>query len=458
MVQPREPARAQDEELRERLTEREDKRRPLVPWSTLVAGRPLTVGGELDAGLAYLRQKTSGDALDPSRQLFVALGVEGEAFYTFGPALSLFAQLRVGIDEEMLSPSPGRSQGVQVELGELWLDSQNVAGSNVSLDLGRLHFEDDRRWWWDDELDAIRATYEAGNFGLALAAARELTPTRLDLGYIFPEQRGVRRLIGELSWDWRPNHTLGLFALRQDDSSAAGTVDQIVPTELEDESDAQLTWIGTRLMGAFGLRTQGVLGYWLDTGLVRGRECVVEYTEIAPGQSMVDGSSERSVRGWAFDAGIDWFLPATHEPRVFAGYAFGSNAFRQTNLQANETGFGGVQRFPSYGVTLDPELSNLGILTLGAGLSLGRSSSFDLVYHRYRLADPAPSLRNARLPTTLTGQDRDVGQGIDAVLAIEEWAWLELELIASGFRAGRAFGPRAGQWSYWASFVVRINF
>ena len=35
-----------EDDLRQRLTEREDKRRPLVPWSTELAGRPLTLSGE----------------------------------------------------------------------------------------------------------------------------------------------------------------------------------------------------------------------------------------------------------------------------------------------------------------------------------------------------------------------------------------------------------------------------
>ena len=34
----------------------------------------------------------------------------------------------------------------------------------MSLDVGQLDFEDDRRWWWDEELDAVRLGYELGDF------------------------------------------------------------------------------------------------------------------------------------------------------------------------------------------------------------------------------------------------------------------------------------------------------
>jgi alginate production protein len=168
------------------------------------------------------------------------------------------------------------------------------------------------------------------------------------------------------------------------------------------------------------------------------------------------------------DAGITWILPLALEPRLFAGYAVGSGdrkpeegtdrSFRQTSLQANEAGFGGVERFAHYGVTLDPELSNLRVLTLGAGLSLLRSSSLDLVYHYYRLMEPAPFLRDARLEATLTGEERDLGHGVDLVLAIEEWERFELELIATALRAGRAFGEDRGSWSYGGGLAIRYAF
>ena len=64
----------------------------------------------------------------------------------------------------------------------------------------------------------------------------------------------------------------------------------------------------------------------------------------------------------------------------------------------------------------------------------------DLIYHHYRLVEPAPFLRDAGLTATLTGKHRDLGTEIDVVLALEEWERLEFELIASAFRAGRAFG------------------
>ena len=211
---------------------------------------------------------------------------------------------------------------------------------------------------------------------------------------------------------------------------------------------------------------------------MRGGERLVEYNALTPLQSEVVAIEHRKVRGRAFDIGINWLLPFAREPRLFAGVAFGSGAsdtndatddegvaiartdrsFRQTSLQANEAGFGGVQRYPHYGVLLDPELSNLRVLTLGAGLSLLRSSSLDVVHHRYRLDRPAGSLRDARLELELDAAHRDLGSAIDVVLALEEWERVEFSGALSGFRAGRAVVGAEGRWSYGAFLAIRIAF
>lgn len=80
------------------------------------------------------------------------------------------------------------------------------------------------------------------------------------------------------------------------------------------------------------------------------------------------------------------------------------------------------------------------------------------MYHGYRLADPAVSLHNAALKAELSGAHRDLGRALDLVLAIEEWRHFELTLIASAFRAGRAFGSERGTWSYAGLLSLRFPF
>jgi hypothetical protein len=460
----------EDEGLRQRLTEREDKRRPARPWHTDVAGRPLTVSGEWELEFVPLRRWMLGEGRDPPDRLVLAQDLEVEVFYSFGSPLSFFAQMR-GVMEEDLASLPQQDEELDelfFERGEMWLYSEDIAGSNVNFDIGRLDFEDDRRWWWDEERDAARLGYETDTFEVVGALAYELAPERLDESFVDPEEERVLRFIGELGWDWSEDHAVELFFLHQDDHSPREREGEELSLAREDESDARLTWLGARAMGAADLGWPGIFGYWLDAALVDGDERLIDVEDLSDHRGVVEGVVHRDVSGWGVDAGLAWILPVALEPRLFTGYAFGSGdsspetgsdrSFRQSGLQANEAGFGGVERFDSYGVVLGPELSNLGILTFGVGLSLWRSSSLDLVYHRTRLVEDADFLRDSRLEAELTGRDRALGDEIDLVLAVEEWEHLELELVAAGFRAGRAFGPDHGRWSWAGLAAVRYAF
>jgi hypothetical protein len=457
----------EEEELRERLTEREDKRRPLEPWSVQVGGRPLTVGGEYEIELGYVRRRLIGDFEQPDR-LLLEQGLDLEAFYTFGPPLSLFAQIHVAMEEDLLSDTFEEVSDAYVEREEMWLYSENVAGSHFNVSVGRLDFEDERRWWWDTDLDALRVEYERETFDVALAVAYELAPARSDQDFIDPESDDVLRVIGEAGWEWYPNQAFEFFLLHQDDHSPHEQVGEVVSFEREDDSDARLTWLGARAIGIVDLGSPGLLGYWLDTAVVRGDERFAEFEDLTRSSVVVEEVGRRDVRGWAVDAGLTWILPVAYEPRLFAGYAIGSGdpnpdtgtdrSFRQTGVEENEAGFGGFERFPNYGVLLDPELSNLGVVTAGVGVSLFRSSSLDLVYHAYRLVEPSTSLTDARLEAELDGRDRDLGHEVDLVLALEEWERLEFTFAVSAFRAGRAFGPDRGTWSFGAFGAMRIAF
>ena len=89
-------------------------------------------------------------------------------------------------------------------------------------------------------------------------------------------------------------------------------------------------------------------------------------------------------------------------------------------------------------------------------VSLFESSSLDLVYHHYRLVEPATYLRNAGLEPELTGRHRNLGDEIDLLIALEEWE--RLEFVFSAFRSGPAFGEKQDKWSYGSFLAMRIAF
>lgn len=447
-----------DEGLRQRLTEREDKRRPAKPFEVVLGGRPLTLGGEWEVEFLELHRWVVGEQVDEPDRRLLSQALELEAFYTFGKELSIFAQIQLAMEEDLLAHSKDEVSDQWIQREEMWIASEDIGGTGLGIEAGRLDFEDDRRWWWDDELDAVRAIYERETTEVAIAFAREIAPRRSDLSFVEPEHDRVARWIGEFSWDFQPDHALEIFALHQDDRSNTKRVGTVIDSDREDEPDSQLLWLGARAMGAFDLGGPGVLGYWLDGATVHGREHWTDYEEISDDQSEVTSVTRRDVDGWAIDVGFSWLPPLAWEPRVFAGYALASSDFRQSGIQANEAGFGGVERFGHYGWLLDPELSNLEIWTGGVGMSLLRSSSLDLVYHQYRLRKSTTELWDAELELELTGMSRALGREVDLVLALEEWERLEFTFALAAFWPGRALGEQSGRNSYGAFAAMRLAF
>ena len=447
--------------LRARLTEREDEIRVPQPLTIDFLGYPLSATLQYELAFDWIRQITRDPPSRGKSQVLFEQEAKPELFFTLGPQLSFFAQARVGMERDFPSATQQRKSRSFVERGEMWLYSEPIPGSaSLNLAVGRLDFEDDRRWWWDEDLDALRITVAGESFELSIAAGRELYPTRSDRRFVAP--------IAEASWDWRADHSIQLFALFHDDRSRTPGIGEFVSREREDAADAKLTWLGARVTGAWTSKSAGVVGYWVDTAWVRGSERALDLAAVSTTQSVVNERVDRDVRGWAFDVGATWIAPLAFEPRFTLGYARGSGdtnrhdgrdrAFRQTGLQTNAPGFGGVQSFPGYGQLLDPELSNLSVATASAGISLFNASSLDLVYHQYRQLVPTDSLRNARLNASLTGRDRDLGHGIDVVLAVEEWGQLHFELAASAFRTGAAFGTQRVHWAFGAFTALRLAF
>lgn len=454
--------------LRERLTEREDENRLDNPISISLRGRPLIIAGEYEVGFDFIDELILGEPEEHHDRLLLEQEIETEFFYTLGQRLSLFAQLRLGSAHDLHRNTPESVANGYIERGEMWLYSERIGGSGFSIEAGRLDFEDDRLWWWDEDLDALRIAYEYDEVEVTLAAARELAPRSSDAHYIEPDDHQVLRYILEASWDWHEQHALELFALHQRDQSGAEQIGQTVRSERADESDGDLTWLGARASGAWQTSDHGVFGYWLDYARVHGDETVAEFEEESPTHSVVEEILRQRVRGQAWDVGATWVLPLRAEPRVSLGYAWGSGdrnpddaldrSFHQTGLHGNEVAFGGVERFDHYGSLLDPELSNLSIFTIVVGTSLFQSSSLDLVYNRYRLESLAESLRDSRLELELNGSHRALGEAFDLIFAIEEGRRLQFLLTASAFRPGRAFAFGRGNWIWGGYLAARVAF
>jgi alginate production protein len=286
--------------------------------------------------------------------------------------------------------------------------------------IGRRNYEDERHWIYDTSMDVASVAFRQGRFRAEFMAGRE-TWVNLDLA---PKSRQTTDRIDTymLYADYRfENAKVAGYTLLRDDRAHV---------------EGRPLLSGVRALGSPSDR----FNYWLELAHVSGKD-----------------ASSNNLSGYGFDVGFTQRWPsAPHLPSFTLGYAFGSgdgnpsdkknHEFRQSGLQANETRFAGISQFKIYGEVFDPELSNLGILTVGVGFRPTPNMSVDLVYHRYRLDRIVDQIRNSALTAEINQiEDRmskDIGSALDVVIGIRRLFGvrrLGMDLRVGWFLPGNAF-------------------
>lgn len=260
----------------------------------------------------------------------------------------------------------------------------------VILSVGRQRVRDAREWLFDEYLDAVR---------LYLTVTRPLV---LEASYL-PSVSAPRGAKFE-TWDDR------LLRAR------------LIP---DARNEVSLYWLSRRDSAprrrqpvyaglSFAGRPARWLRGWLEAAVLRGED------------------KGRPQRAHALDIGTTISTTGRVRPGLTLAYALGSGEenrpgdpysqeFRQTGYEDNSGRFGGFSSFKYYGEVLDPELSNLEVMTAGASLRFGYSVSADVVVHRYRQHRPDDELRAALLlQGAPDGSARELGREADFILAVQD--------------------------------------
>jgi hypothetical protein len=423
------------------------------------SGTSLKISGEYEVKLDY-RKKFALER--PAKDDLLRLDQEFQLrlFYPHNDWISLFLEGKVFGEHELYTERGARRSEVALERGETWVRLDRLFGSNLAFKIGRQNFEEPRRWWWDDELDAVGARYRQHPWSFELGVAREVLPENLLDDFIDPEEEGVLRVLARADWRYSKNHRLGLFFLHQYDGSRTQSPGALLKTEREDESDAKLWWAGIRAMGSEPWAAYGDFSYWADAAIVAGSETLLDLEDESHRRKRVVSGKHHRVRGWALDVGGRWASQLPARPIFILGYAFGSGdkdpdrgvdrAFRQTGLQSND------EEFRTYGELLRPELSNLSIPTVAVQFPFFSESHIEFAYRHFRQHHAAPFLRDARIEADPNGVSKTIGQEWMIYTAVKEWDRVEIEWVGAAFRAGRAYGPLSGKMAY--SLFTKVTF
>lgn len=315
---------------------------------------------------------------------------------------SLFAVVGLNHRQVMRDNEQGARTNVgDTRLGETYLYWLHVFGSSIDLQIGRVDFDDEREWLYDQNLDALRAIWTGQNIRAELSYSETLSD-----GNVIDEAASNSMLYVSNNDDDR--HLAG-YVIHRD-------FDLLIPE--------QRTHVGLRAIGDWLPRQES----WVDVSYMTGKT------------GQVDN------RGWAFDIGSTWSI---HDRFALTlGYAVGQgndptsdtdDTFRQSGLNDNNGKFSGVTSFRYYGELMDPELANLEVLTGGLGWRPSNHLSLDLIWHTYEQNEPSTSLIEAHIDAQPNGVNTDLGTEVDIIFGWRDSEHWHLEVVGAWFSPGDAF-------------------
>ena len=428
-----------------------------------IFGRSLYVAGELQFSSEFkgdyeLEPKARDDLLETEPAL------KAELFYLLSEDVSIFFENELQYKTEYFSEAGTTYNQWVFERTESWIFFDDIAESGASLQIGRQNFEDERQWWWDEQLDSIRLHYDRPGFHSEVAVAQELFAENTEEDRMDPEDKNVFRMLGHCALSGDEALRFDGFGLFQNDHSSQPWQGEFIRPHKEDERDADLFWYGARVSGDVEAEDLGEFSYWLDAAGVIGDEKLFEFEEAedVADYNEVTEIIKRDVAGWGYDIGLSWNTGIFRDMTFTLGYAWGAgdrDPKDKTDRSFRQTGFNeGDKRFQYYGELLNPDLSNLGIFTAAIGFEIGESSTIDFIYHQYRQDYAADFLWESDLEAEPEGVSKDIGEEFDVAITFEEWDDFEIESSAALFKAGDAFGILSGEMAYRLKFEINYLF
>ncbi len=314
---------------------------------------------------------------------------------------------------------------LQAYFSELYALFRPPGLSDLMVMVGRQRFRDPREWLFDEYLDAVRILYRAS------------VPLVCEAAVI----HAVHPIKDQFS-TWTDLY----FAVRwytNDKSQAAGYV--LARRDSDEARKRQPVWMGVHYSGEVNRFVQA----WADLSAQRGED------------------KFETVEAWAVDLGTTLSADRVPlRPALTLGYAAASgddtgaddidHTFRQTAYEDNAARLGGLSRTKYYGNVLDPELSNLQVITAGVGVRPTRRSSLELVYHSYAQSEADTEVKGADLldpPARPNGVSTELGWALDMVIRLPTlWDTVSLRWTSALFSPGAAFEPRQE-----TAFLNQIN-
>lgn len=374
------------------------------------------VGDSLWFGADFVTSLEYRDNLDLQRRaddhlLFVE--PEARAVFIYAPGANWLAYTELQLDGRAFlskgDENDEKSEG-HVRIEQLYVDLNDLIDA-INVRIGRQELEDERAWWFDDDIDIIRLAWEKDDWFVTASAGREKAFAD-DLAHSDTDEK-VDYVIVTAGLDRGKRDRWTLFLIDKNDR--------------ESGRDEDPQYLGVQRIGELG----SDLRYWINAALMRGMR------------------GDNRIEAHAADAGFSIRFDGAFRPFVTASLAYGSGDdstrdgvdgnFRQTGLEDNEARTFGRTSYQYYGEVADFELANLWVGTLGVGFRPDEDTSLEFLYHRFYQVEPDDNLFGTDLETEPNGESRSLGDELDLVFSHRPTRDTKFSIKVGAFRPGAAF-------------------
>jgi alginate production protein len=313
----------------------------------------------------------------------------------------------------------------RLQVTEAFVELNRFINKGLSVRAGRQRYHDKRQWLFDEELDALRVSYQVNRL-LAEFSVAELNDKDL---LNDSNTDDILNMIVLFRYAIQKKNEVGMYCIIQDDRG---------------DTRQNPVFLGIQVNSHYNN-----LDWWLEAAHVSGKN-----------RSM-------KIRAYGYDIGGTYVWDIPWEPSMTLAYAYASGdddpsdgrdrSFRQTGYQDNEARLNGLIRLKSYGEIFDPELSNLRVLTWGCGIRPSAVLSIDFLYHYSQQNHAANNFRDVGIKAQTSGDHKNIGYEMDLGIGYQITENMKSSLISGFFHPGSAFSNDADP-AYFFEWKMRYVF
>ncbi len=331
------------------------------------------------------------------------------------------------------------------DLDLAYLDTRSSAGA-VKFAMGRRYFSVGTGLVLDDRGDGAEFSLSGGMFSLNLMGMYTGLLLKDNNPYGFSDRDtadGARRVFtGGTASFYYGNQELYLLGIAEID--------------LSEQDDTQKTKYDAQYYGL------GVNGVFLED--------VAYYAEFIyeTGKGYAPGNQQTDISAYAFNSGIDWYIPVSLKPVLMLQYAFGSgdenrSNYTTSNMQGTDTEDSGFIYFGSFngGYALRPVLGNMHVIRAGASFAPLAGATSARLQKMSLMAKYSCYIKDVTTSGVNEGDGGEdaafLGQGIDASLRWEIYCDLSFYINYGVFFPGSAYTSDTGETQF-AMAGINLSF